>query len=114
MFAPLAAAKNLSLVIDSEEGMPGAIWTDGHRVKQIMRNLLSNAIKFTHSGSVSFTIRRPNEREMDSDGREEGTRYIALSVTDTGIGIHQDKREIIFEAFRQADGTTSRKYGEPV
>ncbi|WP_239618497.1 response regulator [Cohnella mopanensis] len=111
MFAPMAAAKRLSLIVDNSNDIPGAIWTDGHRLKQIMRNLFSNAIKFTDNGAVSFAVRRPSEQELNSGGREEGTRYIALSVTDTGIGIHPDKRDLIFEAFRQADGTTSRKYG---
>ncbi|QJD84361.1 response regulator [Cohnella herbarum] len=111
LFTPLASSKMLSLTLDNADDIPGAIWTDGHRLKQILRNLLSNAIKFTDSGSVSFTIRRPNDRELKPDRMEAETRYIALSVTDTGIGIPRDKHELVFEAFRQADGTTSRKYG---
>ncbi|WP_256761202.1 response regulator [Cohnella sp. WQ 127256] len=111
LFTPMATSKNLSLSIESFDDIPGAIWTDGHRLKQILRNLLSNAIKFTDTGSVSFTLRRPNEHELISDKNIEGVQYVALSVTDTGIGIPQDKCEFIFEAFRQADGTTSRKYG---
>ena len=108
---PLADAKGLSLSIVRENDIPDSIRTDGHRLKQIMRNLLSNAIKFTEAGSVSLTMRRPYPRELDSSRQEEGAAYVALSVADTGIGIPHDKSELIFEAFRQADGTTSRKYG---
>jgi len=111
LYTPLAESKGLSLRIARESGIPDSIRTDGHRLKQIMRNLLSNAIKFTDEGAVSLTMRRPSSRELDSSEREEGADYIALSVADTGIGIPEDKSDLIFEAFRQADGTTSRRYG---
>ena len=68
------------------------------RLRQVLRNLLSNAIKFTERGKVNLRIWRQND-------------IIAFSVTDTGIGIPNDKQRLIFEAFQQADGSTSRKYG---
>jgi signal transduction histidine kinase/HAMP domain-containing protein len=111
MYAPMATSKNLTLVINSEDDIPSAIWTDGHRLKQIMRNLLSNAIKFTEIGSITVSMRRPDEKELQSPFRYEGIPYLAFSVSDSGIGIPAEKSELIFEAFRQADGTTSRKYG---
>ncbi|MFD0674006.1 response regulator [Cohnella sp. GCM10027633] len=110
-FGPMADAKRLSLSIEREDSGPEAIWSDGHRIKQIMRNLMSNALKFTEAGEVSVRIRRPREAEMRADGARPGVSYVALSVSDTGIGIPEEKRELVFEAFRQADGTTSRKYG---
>jgi signal transduction histidine kinase len=69
------------------------------RVKQVLKNLLANAFKFTKTGSVTLRI------AADAPG------WIAFSVADTGIGIPEDKQQLIFEAFRQADGTTSRHYG---
>ncbi|TVX95496.1 ATP-binding protein [Cohnella terricola] len=111
LFMPHADSKQLSFVINRAGDIPESINTDGHRLKQILRNLLSNAIKFTDAGSVSLTMRRPRASELDPDKVRDGATYVALSVTDTGIGIPADKRELIFEAFRQADGTTSRKYG---
>ena len=111
LFEPMAENKKLSLSLGRDDRMPEAIWTDGHRIQQILRNLLSNAIKFTDEGAVEVRIRRPDESEMLAGKAEAGEAYVALSVADTGIGVPEDKRELIFEAFRQADGTTSRKYG---
>ena len=70
------------------------------RLRQVLRNLLSNAIKFTERGSVKLRISRAVGRDV-----------VAFAVSDTGIGIPQDKQRLIFEAFQQADGSTSRKYG---
>ncbi len=111
LYMPLAESKRLALHIVREDDIPDSIRTDGHRLKQIMRNLLSNALKFTDEGTVTLTMRRPHPHEMDAARSLEGADYIALAVADTGIGIARDKSERIFEAFRQADGTTSRKYG---
>lgn len=111
LFGQAAENKGLSFTLERDEQAPEAIWTDGHRIQQIMRNLLSNAIKFTDEGAVEVRIRRPNEEELLAGNAEPGEAYVALSVSDTGIGVPEDKRELIFEAFRQADGTTSRKYG---
>ncbi|WP_373232612.1 response regulator [Cohnella sp.] len=111
MYAPMASQKSLSLSIESEADIPNVIWTDGHRLKQILRNLMSNAIKFTDAGSITLTMRRPSAEEQKSDKWQKDVPYIAFSVRDSGIGIPPEKNELIFEAFHQADGTTSRKYG---
>ncbi|UQZ37486.1 response regulator receiver protein [Paenibacillus sp. PK3_47] len=98
-FEQQAKKKNLRLDVHCDSRIPGHVMTDGHRLQQIMNNLLSNALKFTpEQGSVSLFIR--------TNGDE-----IIFSVSDTGIGIPASKLESIFEAFQQADGTTSRKYG---
>ena len=98
-FAPLANQKRLIFTSAVEPGAPPRLTTDSHRLQQILKNLLSNAIKFTDDGQVSLTI----------EGRADG--MVAFAVRDSGIGIPQDQQAIIFEAFRQADGTTSRRYG---
>ncbi len=98
MFEPLAAQKGLQLAIEAPAGLPEQVWTDRQRVEQILKNLLSNAVKFTEKGSVALTQR-------EQDGR------ILFDVRDTGIGIAPSQHALIFEAFRQADGTVSRKYG---
>ncbi|QYF94520.1 response regulator [Massilia sp. PAMC28688] len=98
-FAPLAEQKHLSFTTEVDPAAPPSLHTDGQRLQQILKNLLSNAIKFTDQGQVSLTI----------SGHDDG--MIAFAVHDSGIGIAQDQQSIIFEAFRQADGTTSRRYG---
>jgi signal transduction histidine kinase/HAMP domain-containing protein len=98
-FDPIAADKGLDFAIDADQSVPAAILTDEQRLEQILRNLLSNAFKFTEHGGVTLRIRRL------PDGR------ISFAVADTGVGIPPDKLQVIFEAFQQADGTTSRKYG---
>src|SRR5437773_2531275 len=84
--------------------------TDAKRLQQVIKNLLSNAFKFTRQGQVSLTIMR-----AAGDSYAEHLRHadavLAFVVSDTGIGIPSDKQQIIFEAFQQADGSTSRKYG---
>ena len=99
LFTPVAEKKNLEFRVEVRPECPAYIETDGQRVEQILRNLLSNAFKFTEQGSVELRVARA------PDGQ------IALSVADTGIGISQDKQNAVFEPFRQADGTISRKYG---
>ena len=98
-FEPLAGQKNLSLSIRIESGTPATLKTDRQRVEQILKNLLSNAIKFTDAGEVSLRV------SLQPHG------IIAFSVRDSGIGIRPDQQQLIFDAFRQADGTTSRRYG---
>ena len=86
--------------------------TDIKRLQQIIKNLLSNAFKFTHVGNVSITIAPAIEGwSSDADELERTERVVAFKVSDTGIGISTEKQQIIFEAFQQADGSTSRKYG---
>jgi signal transduction histidine kinase len=98
-FRQLAQDKGLQFSISIDAATPATIRTDVQRVKQVLKNLLANAFKFTRKGGVTLRI------APDAAG------WIAFSVTDTGIGIPRDKQEIIFEAFQQADGTTSRQYG---
>jgi PAS domain S-box-containing protein len=98
-FRQVAQDKGLRFSIELDPAAPAAIRTDMPRLKQVLKNLLANAIKFTKHGGVSLRI-APAE-----SGR------LAFSVADTGIGIPPDKQKLIFEAFQQADGTTSRHYG---
>ncbi|MEZ0604050.1 response regulator [Paraburkholderia sp. IW21] len=99
MFKPLAATRHLSLAFDRLPGTPDTFVTDGQRVTQILRNLLSNAVKFTEHGEVALSV-APAEDKM-----------LRIDVRDSGIGIAADKLDMIFEAFQQADGSTSRQYG---
>lgn len=98
-FRPLAQEKGLSLSCHIEKGTPAELYTDPLRLGQVLRNLLSNAIKFTESGEVGLRV--------SSDGGEQ----VVFAVHDTGIGIADAQQEVIFEAFRQADGSMHRKYG---
>ncbi len=98
-FKHLAQQKGLKLNVKLGKELPESIRSDSQRLNQILKNLLSNAIKFTEKGSVSIGLGRYTE---DS---------VIISVTDTGIGIMEDKQTAIFEAFQQAEGGTSRKYG---
>jgi signal transduction histidine kinase/DNA-binding response OmpR family regulator len=97
-FQPLAAQKALDLRLEVAPGTPESVVTDPQRLEQVLKNLLSNALKFTEKGRVTV------EASPGPDGR------LALSVADTGIGIPAHQQEAIFEPFRQADGTTNRKY----
>ncbi len=98
-----AAQKSLSFEIKMEQTLPDAIFTDASRLQQILKNLLSNAFKFTSSGGVVMTVKPASV--------ERGEPMVSFVVQDTGIGISSDKQKLIFEAFQQADGTISRKYG---
>jgi HAMP domain-containing protein/signal transduction histidine kinase/CheY-like chemotaxis protein len=98
-FRPVAEQNALEFRIERDHSLPAAIVTDEQRLQQVLRNLLSNAFKFTHEGSVTLHI-----------GPEDGG-MVGFSVIDTGVGIAESKLSLIFEAFQQADGTTSRKYG---
>ncbi|MER6028049.1 HAMP domain-containing protein [Streptomyces sp. NPDC001851] len=119
-FRPLTAEKGLDLSVRVSPELPATLHTDEQRLLQVLRNLLSNAVKFTDSGSVELVI-RPAGAAVPVGIREQlleagsltdpDAPLIAFSVTDTGIGIAASKMRVIFEAFKQADGTTSRKYG---
>ncbi len=100
-FQPVAAEKGIAFTIQLEERVPGIVYSDEQRLQQVLSNLLGNAFKFTEHGHVTLTF------GIEAAGEERC--YIA--VADSGIGIPADKLELIFEAFQQADGTTSRKYG---
>jgi HAMP domain-containing protein/signal transduction histidine kinase/CheY-like chemotaxis protein len=111
-FRHVAESKQVGFDIRLDPALPKSMFTDIKRMQQIIKNLLSNAFKFTHQGSVSFSVGpvasgwSPENDELNRAGQ-----VVAFSVTDTGIGISPDKQQIIFEAFQQADGSTSRKYG---
>jgi HAMP domain-containing protein/signal transduction histidine kinase/CheY-like chemotaxis protein len=111
-FEPIAGEKKLEFTLDIAPDVPEKMRTDGQRVEQILRNLLSNAFKFTESGSISLNIRRADKaRRFANSVLDSSPTVLAFAVTDTGIGIAKDKQRLIFEAFQQADGTTSRKFG---
>ncbi|MFE3933465.1 HAMP domain-containing protein [Streptomyces goshikiensis] len=119
-FRPLTAEKGLDFSVRVSPELPATLHTDEQRLLQVLRNLLSNAVKFTDTGAVELVIRPagtdvpPAIREQLLEAgslREADGDLIAFSVTDTGIGIAASKMLVIFEAFKQADGTTSRKYG---
>jgi CheY-like chemotaxis protein len=111
-FRHVAETKGLTFEIRMDPRLPKAISTDAKRLQQILRNLLSNAFKFTHKGEVNLMI-RPAEAGWSGDNEDlnRASDVLEFSVSDTGIGIPTDKQQIIFEAFQQADGSTSRKYG---
>jgi len=111
-FRHVAEARNVDFMIGTGPQLPTAIVTDLKRLQQILKNLLSNAFKFTHQGQVALTIEEVfTGWSADNDELNRAQQVIAFSVSDTGIGISGDKQQIIFEAFQQADGSTSRKYG---
>ncbi|GHC52676.1 histidine kinase [Streptomyces cinnamoneus] len=119
-FRPLTAEKGLDFSVRVSPELPATLHTDEQRLLQVLRNLLSNAVKFTDTGAVELVIRPAGADVPDSireqlleagSLRDADADMIAFSVTDTGIGIAQSKMRVIFEAFKQADGTTSRKYG---
>lgn len=100
-FRHMADQRGLSFEIELAPDLPLELHTDAHRLQQVLKNLLSNAFKFTTEGSVRMRVApSPSDAGM-----------IRFAVSDTGIGIDPDKHRMIFEAFQQADGTTSRKYG---
>ncbi|WP_418959475.1 HAMP domain-containing protein [Streptomyces tritici] len=119
-FRPLTAEKGLDFSVRVSPELPATLHTDEQRLLQVLRNLLSNAVKFTDTGAVELVIRPAGtdvpqsirEQLLEAGSlREADAELIAFSVTDTGIGIAAGKMRVIFEAFKQADGTTSRKYG---
>ncbi|MDR5746631.1 response regulator [Caballeronia sp. LZ029] len=98
-FAPVAGSKGVEFITQHGENVPQYFVTDSQRLLQVLRNLLSNAFKFTERGSVTVAVERAGDNALRFD------------VRDTGIGIAREKQDMIFQAFQQADGTTSRKYG---
>ncbi|MBY0503846.1 MAG: response regulator [Bryobacteraceae bacterium] len=100
IFRAQAIAKGLTLASDVDAAVPYLVQTDELRLCQILNNLLANALKFTEAGSILITV-----------NRAEGTDRLHFAVRDTGIGIPADKQQTIFEAFRQVDSGTTRKYG---
>jgi signal transduction histidine kinase len=99
MFRQVAQERGLQFSISLDPTLPPSLRTDAARLKQVLKNLLANAFKFTPQGG------------SHAAHRAGGLGRVAFAVSDTGIGIPPDKQQLIFEAFQQADGTTSRKYG---
>ena len=104
LLQPQFDEKQLRLDLEIDESVPETIVTDGEKLRQILINFLSNAVKFTEQGHASVRL----ASGVDQDGE---SWPVAISVTDTGIGISSNKREVVFEAFKQADGSTSRRFG---
>lgn len=105
-FQLVAEKKGIELVLEKKYGLPDTIWSDPQRVQQILRNLMSNAIKFTSKGKVTLTVSTKRAKQVGNE-----SHWLVFSVQDTGIGIPEDKHHSIFEAFQQADGSISRKFG---
>ncbi len=111
-FEPVAHQKNLQFMVDIQPDMPSSLFTDGQRLQQVIKNLLSNAFKFTEKGGITLTVRKAEKgKRFASRILDQAETVIAFAVTDSGIGIAKDKLQLIFEAFQEADGTTSRKDG---
>jgi tubulin-specific chaperone A len=110
-FDHVAKEKGVAFNLNLTEDLPGRIGTDPQRAKQVVKNLLSNAFKFTSQGSVSLNIYRPDSKVDLSRSGLDPDQTIAISVADTGIGMTPEQKKVNFEAFQQADGSTSRQYG---
>ena len=111
-FQPVAEDKGLDFEIAVRgANVPPTIETDEQRLQQVLKNLLSNAFKFTEVGGVKLRIGLAEGRQFASDSLSHADAVIEFAVEDTGVGIAHDKQRLIFEAFQQADGTTSRRYG---
>jgi len=111
-FDKVAEQKNIAFTTEIEAHLPKIFYTDEQRVHQIIKNLLSNAFKFTHLGYVHLRVAMCEpELAVSLLPEAKPGQVLAISVRDTGIGIAPNKRELVFEPFRQADGTTNRKYG---
>jgi CheY-like chemotaxis protein len=111
-FRHVAEAKGVDFFMRVDQRLPSTMFADLKRLQQVLKNLLSNAFKFTHQGSVTLTMEPVTTGwSPQNETLNRASEVIAISVRDTGIGISPDKQQIIFEAFQQADGSTSRKYG---
>ena len=111
-FRHVAEQRQVGFAIQAAQPLPRTIVTDVKRLQQILKNLLSNAFKFTQQGQVLLAVSSADGGwSSDHESLNRALQVVAFSVVDTGIGISPDKQQIIFEAFQQADGSTSRKYG---
>ena len=111
-FRHVAEDKGLAFHLMIADNIPSTLSTDGQRLQQVINNMLSNAFKFTSTGEIKIMAQCPtNIPHLLSGNTLEPGKTVAISVTDTGIGIQKEKQQVIFEAFQQADGTTSRRYG---
>ncbi|MCW2961423.1 MAG: Histidine kinase, partial [Thermoleophilia bacterium] len=111
-FEPVTNERGLTLEIEVDPSAGGALMTDGRRVQQVLKNLLSNACKFTEHGTISLKVHAaPAGTPFTSAHLRDEDEVVAFEVTDTGIGIPDDKLRLIFEAFQQAEGGIARRYG---
>ncbi|WP_026729693.1 HAMP domain-containing protein [Flavobacterium denitrificans] len=111
-FNPISQAKHLDFEILMDDNLPEMMETDSQRLNQILKNLLSNSFKFTEKGQVRLNIyKADNNWKTKNNNLENAEAVVAFEISDTGIGISKEKQNIIFEAFQQAEGSTSRKYG---
>ncbi|WPO78308.1 HAMP domain-containing protein [Flavobacterium sp. KACC 22761] len=111
-FNPISQAKHLDFEILMDDNLPELMETDSQRLNQILKNLLSNSFKFTEKGQVRLNIyKADNNWKTKNINLENAEAVVAFEISDTGIGISKEKQNIIFEAFQQAEGSTSRKYG---
>lgn len=110
LYKEVAENKGLKLIFDISSDIPEKLATDSQRLQQVLRNLITNAFKFTEKGSVTVQMARPKPEHLENSTLT-AEESIAFSVKDEGIGISEDKQLVIFEAFQQADGSTSRNYG---
>jgi HAMP domain-containing protein/signal transduction histidine kinase/CheY-like chemotaxis protein len=111
-FKPISEARHLRFTIETDPGLPDSMETDLQRLNQILKNLLSNSFKFTEKGEVRLKIYEARDSwKQGNPALDTAKKVVAFAIVDTGIGIPQEKQNIIFEAFQQAEGSTSRKYG---
>ena len=111
-FKHVSESKNLRFNIEFDPNLPDMLETDIQRLNQILKNLLSNAFKFTEKGGVTLRIYQAARNwKQGNPSLDKANKVVAFEIKDTGIGISKDKQNIIFEAFQQAEGSTSRKYG---
>jgi len=112
LFQPVAEQKQLAFHINVDASVPPLLYTDGQRLQQILKNLLSNAFKFTEKGSITLDIQKADSHDVQKHIPAHTDKdVLAISITDSGIGIPLDKQQLIFEAFQQVDGETNRQYG---
>jgi len=111
-FKPISEARHLRFTIETDPRLPQSMETDLQRLNQILKNLLSNSFKFTEKGEVKLRIYEANRTwKPGNPSLDESRQVVAFAISDSGIGIPLEKQNIIFEAFQQAEGSTSRKYG---
>ncbi len=111
IFSPVSQQKDLPLLVTAAENAPRIIRSDRQRIEQVLKNLLSNAFKFTEKGRIEVLVETPGAWSAECHPGLAPDNAVVFSVRDTGIGIAEAKQALIFEAFMQADGTTSRRYG---
>jgi signal transduction histidine kinase/ActR/RegA family two-component response regulator len=107
MLALRARQKGIDISCDVDAAIPESVVIDGDRLRQVLLNLLGNAVKFTDEGSISVSVATARA----ADTAHPDTCELTFAVSDSGIGIPEDKQELVFEAFAQADGSVTRKYG---